>query len=481
MLDPTTTLINLVTTMLLSLLIWGVIALTQRKIPGVPYLLLGVFLAIFGFGLRETGNPLSPGWYILLYGVLIQASQAVMAIGFLHLLNIYRFDRLCYLSIAIIVLAWAVALAFDPYSTDIRKYIATTDEIAVYSVVVYVLLWHCPQSLLVRSIGTSIMVGHILANLFAIIFPTYPSIPLLADAKVWLLYEANIFFIALLLFTMLLVLNHLWGNLRQTNEALNAEIAERLQLQHQLASSLDKEVALRREQQEMVRLVSHELRTPLAMINRSVEMIRFLDRKPPEEVNTRLENIQTAANRLIALVERFLNRASGPDTWMKVETVDLSLLLDTLLEHFRSIDSAHRLRPPAALPNLPCQSDPEILLTVLINIAGNALKYSPADNSVELGAALREGDILITIADRGIGIPPEEVSRIGERHFRASNVGNISGSGTGLFHSLRLLDLLGGTLAFSQREGGGTIATIRLSCEWDTAPRNVRPESRATL
>lgn len=462
MLDPTTTLVNLVTTMVLSLLVWGTVALTQRKVPGVPYLVAGTCLAIAGFTLRAMGGPLSPGWHIVLQGVLIQAAQAVMAIGFLHLLNVYRFDRFNYLTIAVVAVAWPLALAFDPSNFALRKYISTADEIAVYSVIIYALLWHSQKSVLVRIIGTSIMSGHILANVFAILYPHLPRFLLLADSTVWLLFEANLFYVASLLMTMLLVLIHLWGNLRQSNEALNAEIAERQQLQGQLAESLDKEVTMRKEQQEMVRLVSHELRTPLAMISRSVEMIRFLDRNPATEVNTRLENIQAASNRLIALVERFLSRAHGPDMLLQIGAVDFAGLLQTLVDHFKSIENDSRIKVSDTPANLICRSDPEMLLTVLINVVGNALKYSPEDTMVEIDIARRDDCIVITVADRGIGIPEGESPRIGERHFRASNVGAMSGSGTGLFHSLRFLDYLGGSLELSPRAGGGTIAEIRL-------------------
>ncbi len=475
MLDPTTILISLITTMLLSVLIWSTIALTQRKIPGMPYLIFGTVLAIIGFGLRGAGSSSSPDWYIILYGVLIQAAQAIVAVGFLHLLETHRYDRFAWLSVAVVAISWPLALTLGPDNFLIRKYISTAAEIAVYSLIILAMLRHYQQSMLVRGIGTTIITIHIAANIFAILVPKYPRIPLLADANVWLLYEANIFLIGSLLFTMLLVLTHLWGNLRLANEALNAEIAERVQLQAKLAESFEKEVAIRKEQHEMVRLVSHELRTPLAMINRSVEMIRFLDHRPPPEVGTRLENIQTASNRLIALVERFLNRSHGTDALIQMGTVSVAQLLEPLLAHFTSIDHHARLKLPAPVPDLTFRCDPDILLTVLINIVGNALKYSPENSMVELAIAPLGDVIVITVADRGIGIPEADIPQIGTRHFRASNTGGIAGSGTGLFHSLRFLDHLGGALSFHRREGGGTIAEIRLPS--GTSEQRLQPQA----
>ncbi|MEJ2016909.1 MAG: sensor histidine kinase, partial [Maritimibacter sp.] len=292
----------------------------------------------------------------------------------------------------------------------LRQTISAANETALYVLIIYVLLRFREQTLLVRIIGTLVVGVHLLSNTAAFVLPWFPSLPLPSNLNAWLLYEVNIFLIGSLLFTMLLILTHLWGNLRLANEALNAEIAERVQLQSQLAESFEKEVASRKEQQEMVRLVSHELRTPLAMINRSVEMIRFLDH----------------------------------------------------MEHFKSIDSHARLKLPTPVPELTFRCDPDILLTVLINVVGNALKYSPEDSMVEIAIAPEGEEIVITIADRGIGIPEADMSQIGTRHFRASNTGEIAGSGTGLFHSLRFLDHLGGALRFHRREGGGTIAEIRL-------------------
>src|SRR3546814_9840586 len=91
-----------------------------------------------------------------------------------------------------------------------------------------------------------------------------------------------------------------------------------------------------------------------------------------------------------------------------------------------------------------------MLGTAIINLVDNALKYS--DRPIEIDAHDDGGGLVIRVRDRGIGIPAEELSRIGRRFFRASNAATRAGTGLGLYSSRKLLAYHDGILRLRSEE-----------------------------
>jgi signal transduction histidine kinase len=99
---------------------------------------------------------------------------------------------------------------------------------------------------------------------------------------------------------------------------------------------------------------------------------------------------------------------------------------------------------------------------ILMNLVGNAIKYSPAGSDVTVQIR-REGDTaVISVSDRGIGIPESDVVRIFQPFHRGQNVGSRSGSGLGLPIVKQSLDALGGEISVKSRVGQGTTFTVRI-------------------
>ena len=103
-----------------------------------------------------------------------------------------------------------------------------------------------------------------------------------------------------------------------------------------------------------------------------------------------------------------------------------------------------------------------MLRTVIVNLVDNALKYSPKDAEVEITIGAQNGDIVLEVKDRGIGIPDRDLAQIGNRFYRASNTGGTGGSGLGLHSCRQLVGYHQGHLDLSARQGGGTIARVFL-------------------
>ena len=109
-------------------------------------------------------------------------------------------------------------------------------------------------------------------------------------------------------------------------------------------------------------------------------------------------------------------------------------------------------------------ADAELLKEILINLISNAYKYTPAGGRVTINASAQGPQIAVTITDTGYGIPAEEHDRVSTKFFRASNVGKIneSGTGIGLYLVYKLVKILNGSISFVSRENHGTTFTLLL-------------------
>jgi len=109
--------------------------------------------------------------------------------------------------------------------------------------------------------------------------------------------------------------------------------------------------------------------------------------------------------------------------------------------------------------------DEKLLSQVFHNIIGNAVKYSPHEAVVHVSAAIEDGQAMVTVADRGLGIPEADVGRLFERYYRGSNVTGIVGSGIGLYLVKTVIDLHQGSVSVESRYGEGSRFTIRLPAD----------------
>ena len=106
--------------------------------------------------------------------------------------------------------------------------------------------------------------------------------------------------------------------------------------------------------------------------------------------------------------------------------------------------------------------DEALIRHIVSNLLSNAVKYSPAGEEVRL-AVRRDGpDAVITVRDRGIGIPHEDRARLFEAFHRCTNVGDVPGTGLGLVIVKRCVDLHQGSLDVESEPGAGTTFTVRL-------------------
>jgi signal transduction histidine kinase len=111
---------------------------------------------------------------------------------------------------------------------------------------------------------------------------------------------------------------------------------------------------------------------------------------------------------------------------------------------------------------LEVEADELRLHQALGNLIGNAIKFSHKDELVALRALARDGEVLIEVSDRGVGIPAEEVPRLKERFYRASTAGDAKGTGLGLAITQEIVERHGGRLEVESQVGAGSTFRIRL-------------------
>ncbi len=215
--------------------------------------------------------------------------------------------------------------------------------------------------------------------------------------------------------------------------ALIAQVVERKQIEEKMVEyeELDK------LKDGLLSNVSHELRTPLAIIKGYSTMLLDYDRRlRQDEKEQYLESIDRATDRLTELVEHLLDmsRLEAGMLQMDKQTVSVSKLIkETVVEaNLRAPRHAIVLNLTNRLPMMDI--DARRIRQVLDNLIDNAFKYSEEGTEIVVSARRMEQELLISVADQGIGIPAEDLERVFDRMYRIEQrlTPEIGGAGLGL-------------------------------------------------
>lgn len=256
-----------------------------------------------------------------------------------------------------------------------------------------------------------------------------------------------------------------------------AKIIEQQQASSKLLVRRDLELSRANEQlrtldhlkSDFVTVTTHQLRTPLAAIRWTLQMIIAGDVGPiTEEQKKFLMQAYESNNRLIVMLRDML-MADQIETGKLERTnavADPTEVAQSLLEEVSKIAQAQgvsiRFNPPDKKINISIE--PDHLRAVMQNLMENAVKYTPKGGTVTLEMVHGIGQVAISVADTGIGIPQTAQDRIFSRFFRAQNAVTMvtDGSGLGLFIAKRIVEHYRGTLSFTSAEGAGTTFVFTL-------------------
>lgn len=241
------------------------------------------------------------------------------------------------------------------------------------------------------------------------------------------------------------------------------ELAQLAQAFNRMAEQLEQTEQMR---QQLLADVSHELRTPLTAIKGSMEAL--VDGILPAEPAT-FQQIEQEADRLQRLVNDIqeLSRVEAGAFEMAVEAIEPANLVQTAVRRVESEFKRKNIALTTSLAsNLPAiQGDPDRLLQVLINLLSNAGQYTPAGGEVQLQVSLEGNEVVITVRDNGIGIPPEHLPHLFTRFYRVDKSRSRQaggGSGIGLTIARRLVEAHGGRI-WAESDGSGRGSTFAVA------------------
>jgi len=205
--------------------------------------------------------------------------------------------------------------------------------------------------------------------------------------------------------------------------------------------------------------VSHELRTPLAIIKGSANSLLQPDVNFEEETwREFLQSIDKDADRLTRLVDDLLmmSRIESGALDMKTETLDLTEVVESIRDRLDSLSARHQLYVDLP-PNLPLVTIDECRIgEVLTNLVENAVKYSEDGTQIRLNASPNGREVIVSVSDEGIGIPPELHEKVFDRFYQAENRrGQRTGTGLGLSICHGIIEAHGGRIWVESEPGRG--------------------------
>lgn len=232
-----------------------------------------------------------------------------------------------------------------------------------------------------------------------------------------------------------------------------------------LTNSLTRERELMDQQRNFITMASHEFRTPLTAIDGHARRLQKLGtRVTADDIEERCGRIRSAVIRMTDLIDSVTRTAQWDDAapLCLPRPLDIVALLKEVVGRYR--DQHPRRTVELILGPLPnmIEADPKLVEHAVGNLVSNALKYSPPGEPVTVTAGSHEDDVLISVIDRGVGIPEQERDRILGRFYRASNVAMTPGTGVGLYFVDQIVRMHGGRLDIDSRLGEGSRFTIRL-------------------
>jgi signal transduction histidine kinase len=225
---------------------------------------------------------------------------------------------------------------------------------------------------------------------------------------------------------------------------------------------------MQRVKAEFIANASHELKTPLTALSGYLEM---LEDEEDERVRAEfLNDMRSQTERLQNLARTLLDlsRLDANAVTFRTEEVDLEDLLHELRRDFGYTGRPLNIRAEEDVPLV--ETDPTQLHRTLAILVDNAIKYSGEGSPVDLALSREDGHAVISVADRGCGIPEAEIPHIFDRFYRAQGSSRADGTGLGLALAHEITDHLGGEIQVQSRPESGS--TFSVSLPLSSGPSN---------
>ena len=227
--------------------------------------------------------------------------------------------------------------------------------------------------------------------------------------------------------------------------------------------AIEAERALDRAKDEFVSLASHQLRTPATGIKSILSMLEQGDfGQLTEKQHSVVMKAVMSNERELGIIEELLNvaKADAGRLVLNLAEFDVNDLIDEVVGEQQPAISAKHLKVVLKCPDQPVKlnGDAEKLYMAISNLVDNARKYTPETGVITITVVAHRGQVVVEVADSGIGIEEHELDHIFDRFQRARMVlaGTIEGTGLGLYLARRIAELHHGTINVDSKKGHGS-------------------------
>ena len=256
--------------------------------------------------------------------------------------------------------------------------------------------------------------------------------------------------------------------IRKLNETLERRVDERTR---ELASANERLIELDRLKSLFLASMSHELRTPLnSILGFTGLLLMGMSGPLNDEQAKQLTMVQNSSKHLLELINEILDisKIESGKVDLSIESFPVSAVANETLKEVALLAKAKGLDLAADVPeNLVLQSDKRRIKQVLMNLLGNAIKFSD-QGSVRVEAGADREELTVRVSDRGIGIREEDVEKLFSpfRQIDMSSTKQYEGTGLGLYLCKKILALLHGAISVKSEYGRGSTFTFVLPLKW---------------
>ena len=225
-----------------------------------------------------------------------------------------------------------------------------------------------------------------------------------------------------------------------------------------------------RARRQLLADVSHELMTPLTAIRGYAETLGLPQFLPASKEGQRaVKVIHEEGERIERLVKELLDlaRFEAGGISLALENVDVDEIFERVSERHAQAaqDKGVAIVVEPHEDDIRLVGDPHRLEQALQNLASNALRHTPPGGAIRLGASRENGMVKLTVADNGVGIPPQHLPHVFDRFYKADQSRSQAGSGLGLSIVKAIIERHGGTVSVRSDQGVGTVFTILLRAQ----------------
>lgn len=258
-------------------------------------------------------------------------------------------------------------------------------------------------------------------------------------------------------------IGELGEGIRMMSERIRQTIRDKDDEREKLKLAVDKLSKLDQQQKEFIGNVTHEFKTPLTSIKAYLDL---MDMYPDDEalLETAKTNIAGDTQRLYEMVEKVLRLSALEkyDFEFSKEKVDVRQTIESVLGSLKGKIDKFGLRLETNLAEASADADRDSLTIVLMNLLDNAIKYNKPKGSIRVSCTERDGQVVIEIADTGIGIPRAVVHKIFEPFYTVdkNRSRENGGAGLGLALAKKYAEMQGGSIALLRSDAEGTTFSV---------------------